>query len=99
MQSSPKSSDAAFGWWYRSCLSPCFECCKRQLPLMGIDADEMVLFPFFEERHATAHAGITHDNPRLLLQMIARSVEGRLHGVNIVAIHALREPAKCFELL
>ena len=65
---------------------------------MGIDADEMVLFPFFEERHAAAHARIAYDDSRLRQRMTARGIEGRFHGFYIVAIHALREPAKCFKL-
>jgi hypothetical protein len=66
---------------------------------MGIDADEMVFLPFFEERYAAAHAGIAHNDARPRLRMIARGIEGRFHGIDIVAVHALREPAKCFKLL
>ena len=38
-----------------SCRPPCFERLQRELPLVRIDADEVIVLACFEERHALAH--------------------------------------------
>src|SRR6185437_8396181 len=81
-----------------SCLSPSVECFERELPLVRIDSNEMVLLSLFQERHPAPHLRIADDDARLRLIVTTGVIEGALHRIDVVAVYTLHVPAECLQL-
>ncbi|AHC85779.1 hypothetical protein X970_16245 [Pseudomonas monteilii SB3101] len=67
---------------------------QGEVPFVFIDANEVRLVAVFQERHAFAHAGIADDHARLRPGVGTGLVEGADQRIQVIAVHALNEPAK-----
>src|SRR5208282_934653 len=66
----------------------------RFIPLVRIDADEVVLLALLQESHALAHQRVADDRPRLGAVIYASGVESCDQCADVVAVDALGMPAK-----
>src|SRR6476646_4297296 len=65
-----------------------------EVPFVLVDADEVRLFPGFQERHTAADAGVADDDRRLVSGR--DGVEGVDQGVDVVAVDADGAPPEGF---
>src|SRR5215470_12459131 len=80
--------------WSPSRTPPCFKSLQRQLPLVLIDAHEMIALAGLQKRYALAHQRVRDNHARLRALMTLGGIERCHHSIEVIAVDALHEPAE-----
>src|SRR6516162_8447803 len=81
-------------WWSPSRVPPFFKSLQRQLPLVLIDAHEMIALAGLQKRYALAHKRVRDDHARSRALMLLGRIECGNHGIEVIAVDALRKPTE-----